>query len=385
VGGGVRDLLLGLHPKDFDISTNATPEQVKSLFSNCRLIGRRFRLAHVHFGREIIEVATFRAAHDQTDGEGVTVNGMILRDNVFGSLEEDAWRRDFTVNALYYNIADFSVVDYTGGLNDLREGKLCMIGDAHTRFLEDPVRMLRAARFAAKLGFSIDPEVRQKIISLGHKLDDVPAARLFEEVLKIFQSGHGVNSYKVMRDLDLFGYLFRLTDRLLKKGDTYCDKFNYLALSNTDKRIASGKPVNPAFLFAAFLWGPVRQETDHLLQAEGLTELQAIQEAGNDIVMEQIKQVTIPKRFSFPMREIWAMQARLPRRRGKRAYRILEQKRFRASYDFLLLRNEVGEDLSVLCQWWTEFQEVDAKQQTNMVRKLGGGNQRQRKKRVSEN
>lgn len=384
MGGGVRDLLLGLHPKDFDISTNATPEQVKSLFSNCRLIGRRFRLAHVHFGREIIEVATFRAGHDQTDGEGITVDGMILRDNVFGSLEEDAWRRDFTVNALYYNIADFSVVDYTGGLEDLRKGKLRMIGDVHTRFLEDPVRMLRAARFAAKLGFSIDPDMKQKIISLGHKLDDVPAARLFEEVLKIFQSGHGVNSYNVMRDLDLFGYLFRLTDRLLKNGDTYCDKFNHLALSNTDKRIASGKPVNPAFLFAAFLWGPVRLETDHLLQAEGLTELQAIQEAGNDIIMEQIKQVTIPKRFSFPMREIWAMQARLPRRKGKRAYRLLEQKRFRAAYDFLLLRNEVGEDLTMLCNWWTEFQEADTKQQTNMVRKLGGGNQRQRKKRASE-
>jgi len=347
------------------------------------LIGRRFRLAHVHFGREIIEVATFRGKHDQTDGEGITVDGMILRDNVFGSLEEDAWRRDFTVNALYYNIADFSVVDYTGGLDDLRKGKLRLIGDADTRFLEDPVRMLRAARFAAKLGFSIDPEVKQKILSLGHKLEDVPAARLFEEVLKIFQSGHGVASYKVMRDLDLFGYLFKQTDQLLKQDDSYCDSFNQLALSNTDKRIVSGKPVNPAFIFAAFLWGPVRKEAEHLLQAEGLTELQALQEAGNGIVMEQIKQVTIPKRFSFPMREIWTMQARLPRRKGRRAYRLLEQKRFRASYDFLLLRNGVGEELAGLCQWWTEFQEADTNQQSNMVRKLGGNHQRQRKKRTS--
>lgn len=379
----MRDLLLGLHPKDFDVATDATPEQVKSLFSNCRLIGRRFRLAHVHFGREIIEVATFRGAHDQS--EGATAEGMILRDNVFGSLEEDAWRRDFTVNALYYNIADFSVVDFTGGMDDLRAGNLRMIGDAHTRFQEDPVRMLRAARFAAKLGFTIDPEVKEKIRLLGAKLDDVPAARLFEEVLKLFQGGHGVTSYQSMCELDLFAYLFKQTDTLLKQGDPYCDTFIRLALRNTDKRIAERKPVNPAFLFAALLWGPVRQQTEHLLQAEGLTELQALQEAGNEVLTVQLKQVMIPKRFSLPMREIWAMQARLPRRRGKRAYRLFEQKRFRASYDFLLLRNETGEDLADLCQWWTTFQEVDEKQRSNMVRQLGGSKQRRRTKRAHGN
>ena len=374
----MRDLLLGLHPKDFDVATDATPEQVKSLFSNCRLIGRRFRLAHVHFGREIIEVATFRGAHDQNDAanaEGM----MILRDNVYGTLEEDAWRRDFTVNALYYNIADFSVIDFTGGLEDLRQKNLRIIGDVHTRFQEDPVRMLRAARFAAKLGFTIDPEVKEKILSIGQKMDDVPAARLFEEVLKIFQSGHGVASYQIMRDLNLFGYLFKQTEQILNKGDTYCDQFIRLALSNTDKRITQKKPVNPAFLFAAFLWGPVRLQTEHLVHAEGLTELQALQEAGNEVVATQVHQVMIPKRFSYPMREIWTMQARLPRRRGKRAYRLFETKRFRASYDFLLIRNEVGEDLSDLCDWWTVFQEVDEKQRSDMVRKLGGGKQRRRK------
>jgi len=205
----VRDLLLGHHPKDFDVATDATPEEVRKIFGNCRLIGRRFRLAHIHFGREIIEVATFRAAHGEgEEGEGITANGLILRDNVFGTLEDDAWRRDFTVNALYYNIDDFSVVDFTGGLADLKAGVLRIIGDAKTRFLEDPVRMLRAARFAAKLGFQLDTGMAAEIHALADKLIDVPPARLFDEVLKLFHTGHALRSYEVLRELNLFGYLF---------------------------------------------------------------------------------------------------------------------------------------------------------------------------------
>ncbi len=377
VGGGVRDLLLGRHPKDFDIATDAHPEEIKKLFRNCRLIGRRFRLAHIHFGREIIEVATFRAPHNQGGGEGVISNGMILRDNVYGTLEDDAWRRDFTVNALYYNIDDFSIIDYTGGMADLQAGVLRMIGDAHTRFQEDPVRMLRAARFAAKLNFRLEAGMAKQIHELGEKISGVPPARLFDEVLKLFQTGHAVQSFEVLKDLELFGYLFAQTDALLKQGDAYSEAFIRQALSNTDERILVGKPVNPAFLFAALLWGPVRQEV-MLLQQQGMTQLQALQAAGNEVVAEQLRQVTIPKRFSYPMREIWVAQARLPRRQGKRAYRLLEQPRFRAAYDFLLLRCEVGEPLKELCTWWTRFQEVDSEERAAMIKRLGGGKKRRR-------
>jgi len=383
VGGGVRDLLLGLQPKDFDVATDATPEQVKALFGNCRIIGRRFRLAHVHFGREIIEVATFRAAHDQGEGEGITEAGMILRDNVYGSLEDDAWRRDFTLNALYYNIADFSVVDYTGGMADLQAGVIRLIGDAHIRFSEDPVRMLRAARFAAKLGFQLEPGMDKEIHVLGQKLSDVPAARLFEEVLKLFHSGHAVASFQILQQFELFGYLFAQTQQLLQQQDQYCADFIGQALANTDARIAGNKGVNPAFLFAALLWGPVRQRVAELQQAEEMYEVQALQQAGNEIVGKQLQQVSIPKRFSFPMREIWTTQARLFRRQGKRAYRMLELPRFRAAYDFLLLRRDVGESLGELCEWWTQFQVVDDNERADMIKQAAGsatGKGRRRRK-----
>ena len=380
VGGSVRDLLLGHHPKDFDVATDATPEEIRKIFNNCRLIGRRFRLAHIHFGREIIEVATFRAGHEQGEGEGVTENGLILRDNVFGSLEDDAWRRDFTVNALYYNIDDFSVVDYTGGLADLQAGVLRIIGDAETRFLEDPVRMLRAARFAAKLGFQLDSGMLAHIHALADKLLDVPPARLFEDVLKLFHTGHALRSYEVLRELNLFGYLFAQTDELLAEADEYTDSFICQALANTDERIHHGKGVNPAFLFAALLWGPVRQAAG-LLEEQGMTHLQALQVAGNEIVAAQLRQISIPKRFSFPMREIWTAQARLPRRQGKRAYRLLEQPRFRAAYDFLMLRCQIGEPLEDLCYWWTRFQEMDSTGRAAMLKQLGGPGKRRRRRR----
>lgn len=352
------------------MATNASPEQVKALFSNCRLIGRRFRLAHVHFGREIIEVATFRGHHEssEVEGEGVVENGMILRDNVFGSLEEDAVRRDFTVNALYYNIADFSVVDYTDGLKDLKDHTLRLIGDPVVRFQEDPVRMLRAIRFAAKLEFHLDETIHAQIVEHGDLLANIPAARLFDEILKIFLSGHAVTAYKLLKEHNLLQYLFPLTSPLIKEND-YSDQFITDALSNTDKRIHEEKPVTPAFLFAALLWLPVQQQAA-LLQEQGMTPLQAMQVAGDEVTREQVAYVTLPKRFSFPMREIWINQLRLEMRRGKRPLRLLQQPRFRASYDFMLLRNQAGESLQELCDWWTQFQTENEDQQRHMVNKL---------------
>jgi len=386
VGGSVRDLLLRHQPKDFDVATDATPEEVNKLFRNCRLIGRRFRLAHVHFGREIIEVATFRAHHDEGEGEGVIQNGMILRDNVYGSLEDDAFRRDFTVNALYYNIADFSIVDFTGGMADLEQRKLRMIGDPGVRFQEDPVRMLRAVRFAGKLGFSIDPEMEQLFASLGSRLFDVPPARLFDEVLKLFMAGHALQTYRLLRQYKLFHFLFPQTAELLDQDDGYVERFIEAGLINTDKRIHAEKPVTPFFLFGVLLWGPVWRESQLLQEQEGFTELQALQEAARNVLQQQLQRVTIPRRFTLPMKETWIMQARLPRRQGKRAIRLLEGPRFRAAYDFLLLRKQAGEAVQELCDWWTRFQEQDDQGRREMVQAVspakGRRGRRRRKKRT---
>ncbi len=381
MGGGVRDLLLGLHPKDFDVATNASPEEVRAQFRNCRLIGRRFRLAHVYFGREIIEVATFRAHHDQGEGEGHMENGLILRDNVFGSLEDDAWRRDFSVNALYYNIADFSLVDYTGGMQDLQNRELHIIGDPVTRFREDPVRMLRAIRFAAKLDFQLETNMAAAIIEQAERLIDVPAARLFEEVLKLFMHGQALRTYELMREYHLFKYLFSETDALLNSHGAYLDPFIRRAMVNTDERIRAKKPVTPAFLFAVLLWGPVRKRVE-LLQEE-IPMPDALRVAGDEVVSKMVKQVTLPKRFSLPMREIWQLQARLEMRRGKRPWRLLENRRFRAAYDFMLLREQVGEPLTDLCQWWTAFQQEDEDGRQRLSRALPG-NRPARKKQSSK-
>ena len=363
VGGGVRDLLLGREPKDFDVSTDAHPDEVRRVFRNARLIGRRFRLAHVRYGREIIEVATFRARHDSQDVDeqqsAHSDEGRILRDNVYGTIGEDVIRRDFTVNALYYDIKDFSIIDYVDGLKDLQSGTLRMIGDPEQRYREDPVRMLRAVRFAAKLGFRIHPDTEAPIWTLGHLLENIPAARLFEEVLKLFIGGYAVASFELLRHYDLFRYLFPLTDETLAHEDhdfplTFVSK----ALENTDKRIAEDKPVTPAFLFATLLWEPMRLRTQAML-AEGATPLEAAQISGNQIVAEQVQYTSLPKRFSFPMREIWMLQPRLERRRGKGPNRLLGHPRFRAAYDFLLLRAEVGEAPEELANWWTEFQQAN--------------------------
>jgi poly(A) polymerase len=386
VGGGVRDLLLGREPKDFDVSTNATPEQVRGLFRNCRLVGRRFRLAHVRYGHDIIEVATFRARHDGDDefdesASAHSEDGRILRDNVYGSLEDDVWRRDFSINALYYDISDFSVVDYVGGLDDLKSGTLRLIGDPEQRYREDPVRMLRAVRFAAKLGFRIHPESESAIIELGPLLRDIPAARLFEEVMKLFLGGSAVSTFELLRHYGLFAYLFPMTEEALTHEEQgFPVSFVLRALENTDRRLAEDKPVTPAFLFATLLWEPTRLRTQALLAA-GSSPLEAAQIAGNQITAEQVQATSLPKRFSMPMREIWSLQARFEKRRGKAPYRLLEHPRFRAGYDFLLLRAEVGEADAAMAQWWTDFQEVNAAERDRMVEPAQTKKRRRRKRK----
>ncbi len=367
VGGCVRDLLLGRVPHDFDIATNARPEHVEQLFRNCRLIGRRFRLAHVRFGREIVEVATFRGSHSGENTDGLSSEGRIVRDNVFGStLEEDAWRRDFTINALYYDVKDLAVVDFTGGVAHLTSGTLHLMGDPAQRYREDPVRMLRAVRFAAKLGFRIHPDSETPLFTLGSLLEAIPAARLFEEILKLFMGGDAVATFKLLRHYDLFGHLFPQSEAALHKRPQ-AEALILQALANTDTRIAEGKPVTPAFLFAALLWEPMRQLAEHM-QTEDMGEIQASQIASEMVVTRQVKRTALPKRFSVPMREIWALQPRLHQRSGKRALRMLTHPRFRAAYDFLLLRCSAGDDLQELCDWWTLLQSTGTDEQEAMIK-----------------
>ena len=386
VGGGVRDLLLGREPKDFDVATDARPEDVREVFRNCRLIGRRFRLAHVHFGREIIEVATFRAgqAAEETDNHQ-TDEGMLLRDNIYGNIEQDALRRDFTVNALYYNIADFSIIDYAGGVEDLRQGVLRLLGDPETRYREDPVRMLRAVRFAAKLGFRVAAETEAPIGDLAPLLADVPPARLFEEVLKLFLGGTAVGSFEKMRQYGLFAQLFPQTERCLSELDHEFPLTLVLrGLENTDNRIREDKPVTPAFLFAVLLWEPVRQIAERL-EADGMLPYQAIQQGAAEVVALQLDRVSLPRRFGTPMQEIWALQARLSNTRGKRPKRLLAHPRFRAAYDFLLLRAAAGEVDPALADWWTARQAEDgetpaaASPEPQARRSRRGGRRRRRK------
>ncbi len=374
VGGGVRDLLLGREPKDFDVATDAKPEEVKEVFRNCRLIGRRFRLAHVFFGRETIEVATFRSKNDaEGRDEHQSDQGMILRDNVYGTIEEDALRRDFSVNALYYGVEDFSIIDYAGGLQDLEMGRLRLLGSPEQRYREDPVRMLRAVRFASKLGFIIDHESESCIAELGHLLDEVPAARLFEEVLKLFMGGTALIAFEKLRHYDLFRVLFPETDEVLSfEEHNFPITFVNRGLENTDNRIADGKPVTPAFLFAVLLWEPVRLLAKELEDEDGLPPIEAMQEAGYEVLKEQLQCVSLPKRFSIPMREIWSLQCRFKRRSGKQAQCLASHPRFRAAYDFLLLRAEAGETDMALADWWTKYQEVDDGERIKMVNALRG-------------
>jgi poly(A) polymerase len=383
VGGGVRDLLLGREPKDFDVVTDAKPEQLKGIFRNCRLIGRRFRLAHVHFGRDYVEVATFRATSDGQGEERMIENGRILRDNVYGTIEEDAWRRDFTVNALYYNIRDFAVVDYTGGMQDLNDGVLRLIGEPEQRYREDPVRMLRAVRFAVKLGFNIDPDCETPLRDFGHLLQDIAPARLFEEVLKLFLGGSALQTFEALRHYGLFGQLFPETDRSLEaEEEGFPIVFVARAMQNTDARIAAGKPVTPAFLFASLLWEPVRSLASRYA-ASDMSATQALQVAGDEVVGRQARHVSIPRRYSQPMREVWALQPRFEQRAGKRALRFLSHPRFRAAYDFMLLRCASGEADEALGVWWTQLQEMNETDQAVATSAADRPPRRRRRRRRS--
>ena len=374
VGGGVRDLLLEGRPKDFDISTDATPEDVRGLFRNCRLIGRRFRLAHVHFGSEIIEVATFRGQHEGNQGDDAQiVNGMITRDNVYGSLEEDAWRRDFSVNSLYYNIKDFSVEDHVGGLEDLRNKSLRILGDPELRYREDPVRMLRAIRFAGKLGFDIHPKTEAPLFELGGLLEGVPPARLYEEVLKLFLSGHSVRTLELLRHYQLFPYLFPQTEVSLKADETLKNlAFINRALENTDLRIKEEKRITPAFIFAVFLWEPVCELKAKYI-ARGMSESQTLAAAAEAVMSGQSRRIAIPRRFHTAMRDIWYLQDRFTKRAPKRSLRLLSHPRFRASYDFLLLRAESGNADMELAQWWGKFYDADDENKQEIVSQLNRG------------
>lgn len=391
VGGGVRDLLLQLAPKDFDVGTDATPEQVQELFRNCRLIGRRFRLAHVRYGREIIEVATFRASSTAESSETTTVEttdtatdldaaGMIRRDNVYGTIEDDAQRRDFTINALYYDISDFSILDYTGGLDDIQAGLIRMVGDPAQRYREDPVRMLRAVRFAAKLDFRIHHDTEAPIARLAHLLRHVAPARLFEEVLKLLTSGHAAQTFEMLQLYGLFNHLVPLTARVLRKRPTAARLLRQ-GFINTDQRIAAQKPVTPAFLYAVLLWPALCDKRD-ALQRAGLTYNDAVHQAADEIIEQQYQHTALPRRFSSPMREIWALQPRFEKRHGKRAFGFLSHVRFRAAYDFLLLRAESGEPVSELAKWWTQIQTLPEQEQFQTFVEKKPTTRKPRRKRV---
>lgn len=381
VGGCVRDLLLGREPKDFDVATNASPEQIKQVFRNCRIIGRRFRLAHVFFGREIIEVATFRGSEtEESDQQVIHEDGRLLRDNVFGTLEEDVWRRDFTVNALYYNIRDFSVVDYTGGMQDHANATLRLIGDPEVRYREDPVRMLRAIRFAVKLGFTLHPETENPIYSQAELLKSIPSARLYDEVLKLFLAGYGVQTFEMLRHYGLFAMLFPATDKCLQTQDhDFPRLFLIRALENSDKRFNDGKSLTPYFLLAALLWEPLQLAANKRIQ-QGENETLAYQSASNEVLTRQIKITAMPRHITQSMRDVWFMQNKFSRTVGSRPYRLLEQPKFRAAYDFLQLRAETGGADPELVDWWTRFQAADEELRTQMTAPPKGGNSKTRGK-----
>ncbi|SKA45177.1 poly(A) polymerase [Enterovibrio nigricans DSM 22720] len=390
VGGGVRDLLLNTQPKDFDIATNATPEDVRKLFRNCRLVGRRFRLAHILFGRDVIEVATFRGHHGGEKGEkfaSQSNDGMLLRDNVYGTIDEDAERRDFTVNALYYNIDDFSVRDYAGGMEDLENGVIRLIGDPETRYREDPVRMLRAVRFAAKLNMKINDATAAPVPGLAHLLRDIPAARLFEESLKLLQSGHGLDTYQMLRDYNLFAPLFPiLEEHFTEDRSSKCEQMLELVLRSTDERMAKDQRINPAFMFAAMLWYPLETRAEEISFESGLSYYDAFMVAANDILDEQVKSIAIPRRFTAMIRDIWQLQLRLSRRSGTRAYKLLEQPKFRAAFDFLEMRGQVeGGSLEELANWWDTFQKSERDVRHNMVQVLNkASNNKKMRRRKSK-
>jgi len=388
VGGAVRDLLMGGHPKDFDIATDATPEAVHQVFRNSRIIGRRFRIVHVRFGREVIEVTTFRGHHDAAeDGEAQhrdshsrqSASGLLLRDNVYGTLEEDAVRRDITVNALYYDAGNFEVHDQVGGLEDLASRTIRVIGDPVERYTQDPVRMLRVLRFAARLGFNVEAATAAAIPECAPLLREIPPARLFDEFLKLFLTGHAASTLRELQRHALFDYLFPDTCALLSR-EPLAQPLIDAAMRNTDQRIAEDKPVTPAFILAALLW-PVVLDLARAQEARGEAPMTALHSAGQLAVGAAVQHLSIPRRFSQVMREIWEMQPRLERTQGRRSAELPEHRRFRAAYDFLLLREEAGEDTGGLGAWWTDFQALPTEERQQQAPPEGNGRARRRPRR----
>lgn len=381
VGGCVRDLLLGLTPKDFDIATSAHPEQVRKLFSSARLIGRRFRLAHIYFGRDYLEVATFRAPHDDSEQGHTNDQGRILQDNVYGTLEEDVWRRDFTINALFYDPVSGDVIDFVHGMQDLKQRELKLIGDPELRYREDPVRMLRALRFAAKLQCETEGETFALIRKLGSLLAGVAPARLFDELLKLLHNGTGWKSFQLLEEYGLLPHLLPVVSESLQqeRSSTMFRNLLQASLENTDKRIEEGKSVQPSFLFAVLLWEKVQRLT--LLELDDYPELQAIQFAANEALQDQVNATAIPRRFSNITREIWGLQPRFRAHDARRVNVLLNHPRFRAAYDFLCLRAQAGENVADQVDWWTTF--IAASQEDRLAMCKPSGKKRRPKKRRS--
>jgi poly(A) polymerase len=376
VGGAVRDLLLGITPQDFDIATDARPEQIKPLFRRALIIGRRFRLVHVMFGPETVEVSTFRGADSESSEKDE--HGRVLRDNVFGTQEEDARRRDFTINALYFDPVSEEVVDFHGGLADLRKRSLRVIGEPEIRYREDPVRMLRAVRLAAKLGLTLDPATREPIRSMAPLMERVPPARLFDEMLKLLLSGHASACLRQLRDVGLHEGVLPLLDVILEQP--LGERFVTLALAQTDERVLGERPVSPAFLFAALLWHEVLAASK-ARQARGERPVLALEHAMDEVLDTQCAKLAITRKLTATMREVWAMQPRFEQRSGSRAYRLLEAPRFRMAYDFLALRAASGEVSADLEEWWRAFQSADAESRKAMLLPETGPRKRRRRRR----
>lgn len=380
VGGAVRDLIAGLEPTDFDVATNATPEQIRPLFRRARIIGRRFKLVHVVFGREIIETSTFRAA--STTDDHTDEHGRILRDNLFGTQMEDAARRDFTLNALYYDPLNEVVIDYHNGVSDLKNRVVRMIGDPEVRYREDPIRMLRAMRFAAKLDATIEASTLKPIRELAPLVENVPSSRLFDELLKLLTCGHAMSCLVKLRDADLHRTVLPLLDETfaLEHGE----RFITLALERTDIRVRTGKTVSPSFLFAALLWSLVQRRWEYLCE-QGEHRNQALIQAADDIVAKQTRKLPIQRRFQADMREIWFMQTRFERASPRAIWRLIEQPRFRAAVDFLQLRAAAKEIDSVQAQWWMDLADADSHTQADMINALqppkGSAQGRKRRRR----
>ncbi len=375
VGGCLRDAIMGLHPKDFDVATSATPEQVVKLFPRSRIIGRRFKIVHVRRGRELIEVTTFRGHHESGGGKHAqqAKSGLLVRDNVYGDLEADALRRDFTCNSLYYDPQKELLIDRCNGVADMRNGILRTIGDPWDRFCEDPVRMIRAVRFEAKLGLALDEASQEALEQNRHMMQEVAPARLFDEMIKVLMQAHALDAFNMLYDTGLFEQLFPGPFDALENGPDYLFEMMQLAMRNTETRIAEDKGVAPFFLYSVLLWPAVKIHYDEFIE-RGIAPADAMRQAGDIALQRQVQRITIPRRFSTSMQDVWFLQTALERITPKRAARTAEHPRFRAGYDFLLLREEGGEQLNDLGQWWTDYQKANPQQKSQMVNQKSGGN-----------